>query len=286
MNIYIVLIFQVLISSGTHLVAKAVSHDIDGVVLTCLRSAVATAALLVIFFAKEKRVRVSREDLPMLAWLSFLCIPVNQFLFLYGIRFTPAANGALLYATTPSFVLVLSGLLLKERITKRKLAGVVIAFLGVLVVVFERGIDLSADYIWGNFILLLAVLAWALYTIQGKTLIVRYGAFHISALSMIGGTIMFLPFGAFGLAGFDFGRMTALHWEGIIYLALGTSILGYFLWMYAIGKIDTTKVAVFSNAQPIVTTILSVVLLHQSFSIPFIVGGVITIAGVLLTQMK
>jgi drug/metabolite transporter (DMT)-like permease len=286
MNIYIVLVLQVLISSGTHLVAKAVSSDINAVVLTCLRSSVATAALLVIFFAKEKRIRVLREDYAMLAWLSFLCIPVNQFLFLYGIRFTPAANGALLYATTPSFVLVLSSVLLKETITRRKLVGVAIAFIGVLVVVFERGVDLSAGYVWGNFILLLAVIAWALYTIQGKKLIVKYGAFHISALSMIGGTLMFLPLGLFGLAGFDFGTMTSLHWQGIVYLALGTSILGYFLWMYAIGKIDTTKVAVFSNAQPIVTTILSVALLHQSFSIPFIVGGCITIAGVALTQMK
>ncbi|HLP15135.1 MAG TPA: EamA family transporter [Bacteroidota bacterium] len=286
MNIYIVLVFQVLISSGTHLVAKAVSTDINAIVLTCLRSAVATGALLVIFFVKEKRIRVLREDYAMLAWLSFLCIPVNQFLFLYGIRFTPAANGALLYATTPSFVLVLSSVMLKERITKRKLIGVAIAFFGVLVVVFERGINLSADYIWGNFILTCAVLAWALYTIQGKKLIVKYGAFHISALSMIGGTIMFLPLGLIGLSGFDFSTLTLLHWQGILYLGLGTSILGYFLWMYAIGKIDTTKVAVFSNAQPIVTTILSVILLHQSFSVPFIIGGIITIAGVALTQMK
>ena len=286
MNIYIVLVFQVLISSGTHLVAKAVATDINAVVLTCLRSAVATAALLFIFFIKEKRIKVLKEDYAMLAWLSFLCIPVNQFLFLYGIRFTPAANGALLYATTPSFVLVLSHFLLKETITRRKLIGVAVAFAGVLVVVFEKGVNLSADYVWGNGIIFLAVLAWALYTIQGKKMIVKYGAFHISALSMIGGTIMFLPLGLYGLSGFDFSTMTTLHWQGIVYLGLGTSILGYFLWMYAIGRIDTTKVAVFSNAQPIVTTILSVLLLHQSFSVAFIIGGCITIAGVALTQMK
>jgi drug/metabolite transporter (DMT)-like permease len=286
MNIYIVLVLQVLISSGTHLVAKAVATDINAVVLTCLRSVVATAALLFIFFIKEKRIKVKREDYAMLAWLSFLCIPLNQFLFLYGIRFTPAANGALLYATTPSFVLVLSHFMLKETITRRKLIGVAIAFIGVLVVVFERGIDLSADYVWGNAILALAVLAWALYTIQGKKMIIKYGAFHISALSMIGGTIMFLPLGLYGLGEFNFSSMTTLHWQGIVYLGLGTSILGYFLWMYAVGKIDTTKVAVFSNAQPIVTTILSVLLLHQSFSAVFIIGGCITIAGVALTQLK
>jgi drug/metabolite transporter (DMT)-like permease len=128
------------------------------------------------------------------------------------------------------------------------------------------------------------VIAWSLYTIQGKPMVIKYGAFHVASLSMIGGMILFLPLGIYGAIRFDLSTLTTVHWEGILYLGLGTSVISYFLWYYALGKIETTKVAVFANAQPIVTSILSYFLLHQAISAHFVIGGVITLAGVLLTE--
>ena len=286
MNVYLVIFFQQLIASGTHLVAKTVTHNIDPLILTFLRGVISAVALVFIFFIKEKRIKIERKDLPLLFWLSLIAIPINQFLYLYGIKFTLAANGALLYGTTPVFVLVLSRIILKEKMTRAKIFGVLIAFSGVCIVVFERGIDFSSDYFFGNIMIFLAVLAWALYAVQGKRLIKKYGAFYISALTLIIGALMFVPIGMFGLSTFDITAVSQNDWYGILYLALGTSVVGYLLWYYAIGKFDTTKVAVFQNAQPILTALMGFVFLHQGISLNFVFGGVITIVGVLLTQKK
>lgn len=285
MNIYIVIIIQQLIASGTHLVSKSVTHNVDPVVLTFLRGIISIVAFSIIFFFRKEN-RINKADIPLLLWLSFIAVPINQFFYLYGMKYTLAANGALLYATTPAFVLVLSNFILREKMTIKKISGVIVAFIGVLVVVFEKGLDFSSDYFFGNVMVLIAVLAWALYAIQGKKLIIKYGAIRISSLTVLIGGILFIPLGIYNSLKFDFSIVVPSDWIGILYLSIFTSIISYIMWYYAIGKLDTTKVAVFTNAQPIFTTILAVLFLHQPVSTTFITGGIVTIAGVYLTQMK
>ena len=283
--IYFLIFIQVLLSSGTHLVAKAVVADVEPVTLTFLRTCVSSGALTIIFIIKEKRIKILREDYGKMLWLAFVVIPLNQFLFLYAIKFTSAANAALLYATTPVLVLLFSHFMLGEKLTKQKITGVLLAFSGVVMIIFERGISFSSEYTYGNIIMFMAVIGWSLYTIQGKPMVVKYGAFHVASLSMIGGMVLFLPLGIYGVSQYDLSTLTVAHWEGIFYLGLGTSVVSYFLWYYAIGKMETTKVAIFANAQPIVTSVLSYFILHQSITRHFVVGGVLTIFGVVLTEI-
>ncbi|MCK9408177.1 MAG: DMT family transporter [Bacteriovoracaceae bacterium] len=286
MNLYFVIVFQQLIAAGTHLIAKTVTQQVDPVLLTFIRNCVSLLAMLVMFFVREKRVKVEKSDLKHLLWLSFLAVPMNQFLYLYGIKFTLASNGALLYAMTPALVLVLSYFILKESMTKTKTAGIIIAFAGISIVVFEKGVDFSSDYAYGNLMIFCAVIAWALFAIQGKQLVKKYGAFHITVLSMIGGAVMFLPVGLFRITVYGIPEISIAHWGGILYLSIGTSVVSYILWFYALGRMDTAKVAVFANAQPILTTILAVIFLSQPVTTAFLIGGTITIGGVLLTQRK
>jgi drug/metabolite transporter (DMT)-like permease len=286
MNIYYVIIFQQLIAAGTHLIAKTVTQNVDPVLLTFIRNCVSLFAMLLMFFVREKRIKVERKDLKHLLWLSFLAVPMNQFLYLYGIKFTLASNGALLYALTPALVLVLSYFILKESMTRTKTLGIIIAFAGISIVVFEKGVDFSSDYAYGNMMIFLAVVAWAMFAIQGKQLVKKYGAFHITVLSMIGGAVMFLPVGFFHIALYGIPEISNQDWAGILYLSLGTSVVSYILWFYALGRMDTAKVAVFANAQPILTTILAVIFLSQPVTVAFLIGGTITIGGVLLTQRK
>lgn len=286
MNIYIIIIIQQVIAAGTHLVAKTVTQEIAPVALTFLRNCISMTALIVLFYVKEKKIKVAKSDLKHLLWLSFLAVPSNQFLYLYGIKYTLASNGALLYAMTPALVLILSNFILNEQMTRMKVIGVVIAFIGISIVMFEKGIDFSSDYFYGNVMIFCAVIAWALYAIQGKQLILKYGAFHITALSMIGGAILFMPVGLIYFTVSGIPTVTTGNWMGILYLALGTSVVSYVLWFYALGKMDTTKVAVFANMQPVLTTILAVFLLDQPITVALLVGGSITIAGVFLTQRK
>ena len=283
--IYILLLFQALIASGTHIIAKIVVKDIDPVTLTFTRSVMAAIGLLMLSALRRTKLNFKREDFSKIMFLSFLAIPVNQFLFLTAIKYTTASNAALLYGTTPAVVLVLSTFMRLEKAGWKKISGVAIAFTGIVIVVFEKGINFKSEYTVGNLLLVVAVLAWALYTVKGKPMILKYGAFKTSAATMIFGTIMYIPVGIYNALSFDYGSMTVQHWGGLIYLAFGTSIFAYLLWYYALSRIETTKVAVFANVQPVLTTILSVLFLGQVITPAFIIGGSIALTGVVIAQL-
>lgn len=284
LSVYFILIFQQFIGSGTHIVSKVMVGDIDPVTLTLLRSLVAGVGFLLISFFRKTIFKFDKSDYRMILLLSFLAIYLNQFVFLYSLKFTTPANASLLYATTPTMVLILSYFFFNEKLTLTKTLGIGIALVGILLVVFDRGIDFKSEYTIGNLMLIGAVLSWSGYTVFGKKLILKYGAFKTSSATMIIGSLIFIPFGMFGVVHFDFSHLTTVDVGGILYLGLGTSILGYGLWYYALGKIDTNKVAIFTNLQPVITTVLSVVLLGTTITPIFVVGGVVVIAGVILTQ--
>ncbi len=278
------MLFQTLIASGTHIVAKVVVEDIDSVTLTFLRSMIAAIGLLILFVIREKSIRIERDDRMKMLWLGVLVIPLNQFAFLIAIGLTTPSNAALFYATTPVFVMILSALLLNERALLFAKIGVIIGFIGIALVIFERGVDFSSDYTLGNLLLLVAVSSWGLYTVLGRPLVLKYGSFHISSLSMIIGAAMFMPIGIIPAIKFDYSTIGVAHLYGLLYLGIGTSIIAYFLWYYALGRIESTKVAVFTYLQPVLTTILAVIILGQIITMQFITGACIALVGVVLVQ--
>jgi len=283
MNVYIVILLQTILGGATHIVAKSVTSDIDAVTLTFLRSVVSNIGLAFVFWIRRAKIKVLHEDRKRMILLGLLGTG-NQLLYMYGIHFTTAANGALLYGTTPVIVLVFSRVLLGERMTPKKSAGILIAFIGVSIVIFERGISLSSDHTYGNLVVLAAVIAWGLFTILGKSMVIKYGALQSTSIAAFLGGVMLLPFGAFSATEFDFGLLNSADWLGILYLGIGTSVVSYLLWYYALRRIEASKLAVFSNGQPIVAALLSVIFLHYTFTTAFLLGGTITVAGVILTQ--
>ncbi|MGB6647384.1 MAG: DMT family transporter [Bacteroidota bacterium] len=282
--LYFVLFIQSLLASGTHLVAKVVVVEVDAFVLTLVRSLIATVGMGLILLAAGRRISIRKEDYPLVLLLSFLAVPVNQFLFLVGIRYTTASNAALLYATTPILVLLISRWLLKERLTRRKVTGVVLGFLGVMVVIFERGVDASLNNVTGNLIIYVAVIAWGLYTVLGKRLVHRYGPIHATSITLILGTVLFLPIGLIPTTQFAFGSLSGSGWLQILYLGLITSVVAYMLWYYALGRIEAGKVALFTYLQPILTTIMAVILLGQDVTPAFLIGGTVALGGVIIAQ--
>jgi drug/metabolite transporter (DMT)-like permease len=284
MAVYAVLLVQALMASGTHIVAKVIVREVDAFTLTLVRSVISGIVMGAILLVRGGPVRLLREERKMLLLLSFLAIPVNQFLFLFGMRYTTASNAALLYATTPILVLIFSRLFLGERLTSKKIVGVILGFAGVMTVIFERGVNASMEYLLGNVLIGFAVMAWGLYTVFGRRLIVRYGAIEASSMTLIIGTLMFIPIGIIPALRFPFETLSVSSWMQILYLAIITSVFSYFLWYFALGRVEAGKVALFANLQPILTTILAVVLLGQEVTTGFVVGGIVALAGVVIAQ--
>jgi drug/metabolite transporter (DMT)-like permease len=149
---------------------------------------------------------------------------------------------------------------------------------------FEKGIDFGSSFFWGNVMGLGASFSWALYTLLGKKYAAKYGAFYTTSLSMYIGFLVYLPVYALFPISTAITDITLPQWGQLAFLGVITSGLGYALWNYALSIADASKVSVFNNLQPVLTTILAFFFLGTEPGLLFIIGGIVAIAGVIMTQ--
>ena len=286
--VYFFLILQQLIGSSTHIIAQTASHAVPPGVILLFRSGGASILFLPILFATERRwnifARIEREDFGRLFLVGMLNVPMNQLLYLHGVKYTTPANAALLYAMTPALVFILTLMIHSERPSGRKIIGIAMAFIGAAIIMFERGASLQSEHTVGNILIFIAVIAWSLFTMLGRPLVLKYGAVYITALNMIIGTLLYLPFGLLTTSMSDVAAISSNSWIEIAYLAAIASVLNYILWYSALAKLETTKVAIFQNLQPVMTTILAMMLGRVFLTDQLVGGGVLTLLGVLVVQ--
>jgi drug/metabolite transporter (DMT)-like permease len=162
---------------------------------------------------------VTRGDLIRLAWLGLIGHCMYQYLFVGGLAQTSVANGALLVSATPVVITLLSTIG-GERIGALHWAGTLLSLFGIYIVV-GRGAHVTAASLRGDLMLMGAVVCWALYTIGARPLMVRHSPVGVTALSMLFGTLLYLPLAAPRLARVPWATVSALTWgEAGLFLAV------------------------------------------------------------------
>lgn len=275
------------LSAGTYLAGKRALAELSPVEVALARFALSAGVHAAVLW--RLRVRIRREDLPGLAGLGVLAVAVNQLLFLQGLALSTPGHAALLYATTPIFVFLLELARGKERATPAKVAGIAVAFAGTVVVLAGRGvlgIADARDVLLGDLLLLLAVAAWSVYAVGGKSYAARYGGLATGSATLVLGTVLSAPLGLFlgDLGGL--GRLSSAGLASLAYLAVVTSVVAWLIYYWALGRTEASRVAVWSNLQPVLTALLAWVIYGDRLTVPFLAGGAMVVAGVVATGRR
>jgi drug/metabolite transporter (DMT)-like permease len=274
------------LSAGTYIAGKRALAELSPLDVALARFSL--AALVHAGVLWRLRVRFERRDLPGIAALGVLAVAVNQLLFLGGLALSTPGHAALLYAMTPIFVFLIERLRGRERGTPRKVVGIAVAFGGTVIVLSARGVLGVAgarDVLAGDVLLLGAVITWSLYAVGGKAYAARYGGLAAGAGTLVAGTLLCVPP---GLAFFFHpGKVAAASGWGLAslaYLVLVTSVLAWLIYYWALGRAEASRVAVWSNLQPVLTALLAWAVYGEALTAPFLAGGAMVVAGVLLTE--
>ncbi|MCU0605961.1 MAG: DMT family transporter [Candidatus Edwardsbacteria bacterium] len=273
-----------LITGSTYLVVKLGLQEFSPFALGCIRFLISAAIFAALLVPRLGTRWFDRSDWRHFLVLAALGVPLNQGLFLYGMKYAPAAHGALLYASTPVMVLFLSCLFLGERPTWPKVAGIALGFAGVVLVLFDKGLAFARRTIGGDLLVLAAVATWAVYTIYSKKLLRRYRPLEVTGISLSLGALLFLPVGLPFMLRQDYGRVTGTGVFSVLYLAVMTSVVAYLIWAWALSRMEASKVAVISNLQPVVAAALAWIVFREAVTVRFVAGTAVVLAGVVLAE--
>lgn len=273
------------ISAGTYLAAKRALDELPPWEVALARFALAGLVFAVLLW--RSGVRIERRDLAGLVGLGFVAVPLNQGFFLAGLSMSSPEHAALLYALTPVFVFVIARLRLGERATALKVLGIAVALAGVVVVLFARGsvsLGGSPRHVLGDVLILLAVVAWAIFAVGGKVYAQKYGPVVSTAAAIVAGTILYLPFGIAFSDVHRFAHLSPVGWASLAYLVALTSVAAYLLYYWSLARAEASRVAIWSNLQPVLTALLAWAAYGERLSGPFLAGGAMVLAGVVLTE--
>jgi drug/metabolite transporter (DMT)-like permease len=187
------------------------------------RFLLASVVLLGLVKLNKQNRPIDREDYGRIVILGLIIILGNQVMYLWGQSLTAAGHGSVLFATTPIWVMVLASIFLRERLTWNKVLGGILAVAGAFTIITAGSLKLGAEYLAGDLIILVSVVAWAFYAILGKPLVEKYGALRITAYALASGAVAYAPFGLFMASRYDYSRATVAGWLSIVYFALGSS---------------------------------------------------------------
>ncbi len=223
-------------------------------------------------------------------WLESLGVGLVGYGISLGFQFTgtklsTAANGALVTSATPALVLPFAFLLLKEKITTRRLLAILVASLGVLAVIDPRAADLSSDLFLGNLSLLGAAVTWALYSVLVRKVTTSgTNLLQATAVFLLGGLPISIPFGVWEISTQGIGLITPGVIGGILFLGIISTAIAMFLWNYAFAALPAGVASLTFFAQPLVGALLGWFFLGEQITPLFVLGGVLIGLGILISN--
>lgn len=272
---------------GTFVAGKIVVGSLTPLMGSFSRYVVACVALLVAAFVLEGGLpRLSVRQWAATGLLGLLGVFAYNLFFMGALARLPASRAALIIALNPAITIAISAVALGERLSARRWAGVAVALLGVAIVVSKgRLANLSGGGVGlGELLMFGAVTSWALYTILGRKVLGGLSPLAATNYAALWGTLMLgavaaPDFGTLHPSTFDWRMITSLLYLGV----LGTALA--FVWYYvSVKKVGASTTSIFNNLVPVFGVAISVALLGESLLPSMLIGGAVTIAGVLMVS--
>ena len=261
---------------GAAIVAtRYVAADISPASLAFLRYAIGVACLVPVV-AMAGRVRFARADVLPIAALGIGQFGILIALLNYGLRSVPAGRGALIFASFPLITLIVAALLGHERVTLRKISGILATMTGVALALGDK--ILGAGSLVGELTILASAAVGAVCSVLYRPYLRRYPTLPVSAFAMAAAAVALFPLAAFDDLFAAPVQLSLSAWAAIGFIGLSSGSF-YVVWLWALKTIPASRVTVFLALSPITAIVLGVALLGEPVTVGMIAGVGCVAAG-------
>ncbi len=291
---YLQLALAMMITGSHVVVGKLVIRSFPIFFASGTTLGLASLIFVLLLLLKEGRFpRIGWRDLGLLAAQAFTGLFLFRIATLKGLEYTGGIEAGIILSTTPAVIALISFTFLREKAHWNKIAAVLLAFLGILIINLSGAAgapEPGARPALGSLLLFVSVLGEACFTVLRKMLSGRISVLANATVVSSLGFLMLLPFTLSQIRGVSYSQLGALNWIELLYYGTVVPLFAFLLWFSGVSKAQVNIAGVFTGFVPISALILSVVILKEKALWSHFAGLGLVLAGVALavgiTQKK
>lgn len=231
--------------------------------------------------------KIDRKDFPKLIIAAFFGVALNMLTFFKGLQYTTPINGSVIMITVPIIVLILSAIILKEKITKLKVIGVGLGLSGALVLsLYGQTSANSGNILLGNLLVFVNAASYSYYLILIKKLTAKYHPYDFIKWLFLFGSFMVLPFGYQELSVVQWNDFPSYIWFSIGFVIVFATFGTYLLNPLALKNLKATTVSTFLYLQPIFAGLFAIAMGSDQLDLVKGLAALLIFIGVYLVSKK
>ena len=239
--------------------------------------------VLICIFRNPALLKIRGRDIPLFLGTGLVSIVLFNTCYFITIRISGVSTAAMLLYTAPAMVMALSALLLKERLTARKILALVITAVGLL---FVTGVLSSGETLSGAALLigLGSGFGYAMYSICGKFLVGKYEPLTITTYTFLVAALGLAPF-----VNFRHIYSGISSWQGIgmsLGIAAACTVIPFLCYTWGLKKADAGKASIIATVEPLVATVLGVVVYREELSAGKLAGIILILLAIVVVNRK
>lgn len=265
---------------------KQLLNEITPEMIIVMRLLLAILLLIGVLIFSRISFSIDKNNLKKILLLSAVSV-FHLWIQITGLKFTSASNTGWIIGTAPIFMAILGYFYFKEKISGKKLLGIVIAFSGLLILV-GKGNPFNIDLIKnvGDWLVLFSSFTWGVYSIMNKKITLTYSPlktiFYLFLIMMI----IILPFNINKQNINSVINLSSVGWISVLFLGLLCSGVSYVIWAYLLREMSSAKVGAYLYIEPFITFLGAWILLKEEITLIMLISGVIITFGVYLVNRE
>jgi drug/metabolite transporter (DMT)-like permease len=272
--------------AGNFIVVKAAIAVLPPIGLAAIRYSLAGLMLVAVLRIREGGVGLPRRDVLPVMMLGVVGFGVYQVLWATALQSITAGDSALLIASTPIFAALLAVAIGSDILTRRTLAGTIVSFGGVAVVVAGgEGLTLSTSLL-GDLLTIAAAVCWGAYAAFGASVLRRYSPLRTTTWALGGGLVVLVPLGIVQLVQADWTRVGPSVAGAIVYSATLSSGISNVVIFHGVKLLGPARITAFQFLVPPIAVLLAAIVLGEPVRPPQVVGGLVILIGVAIARTR
>lgn len=237
-----------------------------------------------LFVKKEK---IDKKDYVKFFFAAVFGVATNMLLFFKGLELTTPIHAAVIMITAPIIIMIFSSFLLNEKITKLKIIGVILGFIGAsILTVYGKSTRVGDNVFLGNIFVFINAVSYSIYIILIKKLTAKYHPFTFIKWLFLFGAFMVLPFGFNELQEVQWQTFTPYIIFSVVFVILGATFATYILNPLALTKLKASTVGTFIYLQPVIAGVFAIVMGVDTINVVKVAAMLLIFGGVYLVSYK